>query len=118
MRLPIEYWRGLSSREGRVLEGADLFGATAVLAGSGPSAAGRPGLPIRLMAGLLYLKHAYNESDESVSSVGLPRACYPASASKGCPGAAAKRFELISGGVFHIKETGLPAREPGLASQA
>ena len=27
---------------------------------------GRPGLPIRLMAGLHYLKHAYGESDESV----------------------------------------------------
>lgn len=27
---------------------------------------GRPGLPIRLMVGLHYLKHAYNESDESV----------------------------------------------------
>ncbi len=27
---------------------------------------GRPGLPIRLMVGLHYLKHAYSESDESV----------------------------------------------------
>jgi len=54
------------AREGRVLEGADLFGATAVLAGADTSAAGRPRLPIRLMVGLLYLKHAYNESDESV----------------------------------------------------
>jgi IS5 family transposase len=27
---------------------------------------GRPGLPIRLLVGLHYLKHAYNESDESV----------------------------------------------------
>ena len=53
-------------REGRVMEGVDLFGTTAVLAGAGASAAGRPRLPIRLMAGLLYLKHAYNESDESV----------------------------------------------------
>ena len=30
------------------------------------SAAGRPRLPVRLMVALLYLKHAYNESDESV----------------------------------------------------
>lgn len=30
------------------------------------SAAGRPRLPIRLMAGLLYLKHAYNLSGEAV----------------------------------------------------
>ena len=27
---------------------------------------GRPGLPTRLVVGLHYLKHAYNESDESV----------------------------------------------------
>lgn len=54
------------AREGHELEGKDQFGTTAVLAGSGQSAAGRPRLPIRLMAGLLYLKHAYNESDESV----------------------------------------------------
>ena len=27
---------------------------------------GRPGLPIRLLVGLHYLKHAFNESDESV----------------------------------------------------
>jgi len=30
------------------------------------SAAGRPRLPIRLMASLLYLKHAFNLSDEAV----------------------------------------------------
>ncbi|PYE21264.1 transposase-like protein DUF772 [Paraburkholderia silvatlantica] len=54
------------AREGHELEGKDLFGTTAVLAGSGQSAAGRARLPIRLMAGLLYLKHAYNEGDESV----------------------------------------------------
>lgn len=53
-------------REGRVVEGADLFGTTAVLAGSRPSAAGRPRLPVRLMVGLLYLKQAYNESADSV----------------------------------------------------
>jgi IS5 family transposase len=44
----------------------DLFGVTPVLAGAGPSAAARPRLPIRLKVVLLYLKHAYNESDESV----------------------------------------------------
>ena len=27
---------------------------------------GRPGIPIRVMVGPHYLKHAYNESDESV----------------------------------------------------
>ena len=36
------------------------------LAGAGISAAGRPRLPIRLMVSLLYLKRAFNESDESV----------------------------------------------------
>ena len=31
-----------------------------------PAGAGRPALPVRLMAGLLYLKHAYDLSDEAV----------------------------------------------------
>ena len=43
----------------------DLFGETPVIAG-GPSAAGRPRLPVRLMLSLLYLKHAFNLSDEAV----------------------------------------------------
>lgn len=34
-------------------------------------AVGRPGLPIRLMVGLHYLKYTYNESDESVLAVFL-----------------------------------------------
>lgn len=54
------------AREGRSGEVLDLFGVAPKLAGAGMSAAGRPRLPIRLMVGLLYLKHAYNESDESV----------------------------------------------------
>jgi IS5 family transposase len=54
------------NREGIAAEVIDLFGATAPLAGAGVSAAGRPRLPIRRMLGLLYLKHAFNESDESV----------------------------------------------------
>ncbi|CAD6562784.1 IS5 family transposase ISVei5 [Paraburkholderia sabiae] len=54
------------AREDQVSEGIDLFGVAPVLAGGGPSAAGRPRLPVRLMVGLLYLKHAYNESDETV----------------------------------------------------
>ncbi|WP_157636956.1 IS5 family transposase, partial [Burkholderia ubonensis] len=54
------------NREGVAAEVIDLFGATAQLAGAGVSAAGRPRLPIRRMLGLLYLKHAFNESDESV----------------------------------------------------
>ncbi|OXJ21070.1 IS5/IS1182 family transposase, partial [Burkholderia sp. HI2714] len=54
------------NREGIAAQVIDLFGATAQLAGAGVSAAGRPRLPIRRMLGLLYLKHAFNESDESV----------------------------------------------------
>ncbi|WP_198385728.1 transposase, partial [Burkholderia ubonensis] len=54
------------NREGVAAEVIDLFGATAQLAGAGVSAAGRPRLPMRRMLGLLYLKHAFNESDESV----------------------------------------------------
>ncbi|WP_420887233.1 IS5 family transposase [Burkholderia gladioli] len=54
------------NREGMAAEVNDLFGATAQLAGAGVSAAGRPRLPIRRMLGLLYLKHVFNESDESV----------------------------------------------------
>jgi IS5 family transposase len=53
-------------REGRVIEGKDLFGPTLAIAGVGVSAAGRPRLSIRLMASLLYLKHAHNLSDEDV----------------------------------------------------
>lgn len=43
-----------------------MFGPTLVVAGAGVRNAGRPRLPIRLMVALLYLKHAYNESDEAV----------------------------------------------------
>jgi len=43
-----------------------LFGPTLELSGGGISAAGRPRLPIRLMASLLYLKHAFNLSDEEL----------------------------------------------------
>jgi IS5 family transposase len=53
-------------RAGQLLEGRDLFGPTAVLAGGGVSNAGRPKLPIRRMASLLYLKHSFNLSDEEL----------------------------------------------------
>ena len=53
-------------RKGRLVEGADLFGTTAQLAGAGVSNAGRPRLPVRLMVALLYLKHAFNLSDEEL----------------------------------------------------
>jgi len=54
------------AREGQVLEGQDMFGPTLVLEGAGANNAGRPKLPIRLMASLLYLKHSFNLSDEEV----------------------------------------------------
>ena len=51
------------AKAGKKIEDIDLFGATVVLNGAGVSNAGRPRLPLRLMASLLYLKHAFNESD-------------------------------------------------------
>jgi Transposase domain (DUF772) len=54
------------NREGKIIEDGDLFGPTLEIAGSGTSAAGRPRLSIRLMSSLLYLKHAFNLSDEDV----------------------------------------------------
>ena len=53
-------------RAGQILEGRDMFGTTQVLVGAGRSNAGRPKLPIRLMASLLYLKHSFNLSDEEL----------------------------------------------------
>lgn len=53
-------------RAGQIVEGSDLFGPTLALAGAGVSNAGRPRLPIRLMVALLYLKHAFNLSDEEL----------------------------------------------------
>jgi IS5 family transposase len=53
-------------RAGQVLEGHDMFGPTLAVAGGGISNAGRPKLPIRLMASLLYLKHSFNLSDEEL----------------------------------------------------
>jgi len=54
------------NRAGRVIQGDDLFGATSQLVCAGVSAAGRPRLSIRLMASLLYLKHAFNLSDSDL----------------------------------------------------
>ena len=52
--------------EGKVINHDDLFGDTLEIVGGGPSVAGRPRLPIRLMSALLYLKHAFNLSDEEL----------------------------------------------------
>lgn len=48
------------------VEGIGLFGPEVKVVGGGRSNAGRPRLPIRLIVSLLYLKHAFNESDEDV----------------------------------------------------
>ncbi|MGX8281011.1 IS5 family transposase [Xanthomonas oryzae pv. oryzae] len=53
-------------RAGRAVAQHDLFGHSVQVAGAGIAAAGRPRLPIRLMASLLYLKHAYKLSDEEL----------------------------------------------------
>lgn len=53
-------------RAGQLIEGHDMFGPTRVLEGAGTSNAGRPKLPLRLMASLLYLKHSFNLSDEEL----------------------------------------------------
>ena len=56
-------WRR-ESRDGVLPEGEDWFGSGGVLVAAGVSYAGRSRLPIRLMCSLLYLKHAFNLSDE------------------------------------------------------
>ena len=54
------------NRAGTLVGDVDLFGPSAQLVGAGVSAAGRPRLSIRLMTSLLYLKHAFNLSDEEL----------------------------------------------------
>jgi transposase, IS5 family len=53
-------------RAGKKLQDIDLFGPVVQVSGGGVSNAGRPRLPMRLMVSLLYLKHAYNLSDEEL----------------------------------------------------
>ena len=61
------------ARAGKRIDDVDLFGSTSTLVGGGISNAGRPRMPLRLMVSLLYLKHAYNESDEGPSNAGESR---------------------------------------------
>jgi IS5 family transposase len=51
-------------RSARSVPQDDLFGSSLQVAGV--RGGGRPRLPTRLMLSLLYLKHAFNESDESL----------------------------------------------------
>lgn len=53
-------------RTGSRTEDVDLFGPRVELVGAGVSNPGRPRLPILLMAARLYLKHAFNLSDEEL----------------------------------------------------
>jgi transposase, IS5 family len=48
------------------VQGRDLLGSFEVEFGGGVSPAGRPRLPVRLMASLLYLKNSFNLSDEEL----------------------------------------------------
>jgi IS5 family transposase len=52
-------------KAGKQVEDIGLFGPVVQTVNGRPNA-GRPRLPIRLMVSLLYLKHAFNESDEGV----------------------------------------------------
>lgn len=57
------------AKAGQRVKEIDLFGPVTQVVGAGVSQAGRPRLPFRLMVSLLYLKHAYNESDAGVVAV-------------------------------------------------
>ena len=52
-------------RAGMAMPDLDLFGEQ-VQRVAGSSKAGRPRVPLRIMIALLYLKHAFDESDEGV----------------------------------------------------
>jgi len=53
-------------KAGKKIEDLDLIGPVSSVSGGGIVKAGRPRLPTRLMVAPLYLKHAFNESDEDV----------------------------------------------------
>ena len=54
------------AKPGKRVAGMDMAGAFDGEFGGGVSSAGRPRLPVRLMASLLYLKNSFNLSDEEV----------------------------------------------------
>lgn len=54
------------AKDPKMVRQVDMFGTVHQPVGGGVSNAGRPRLPLRLMIGLLYLKHAFNESDEGL----------------------------------------------------
>lgn len=54
------------ARSGQAMPDLDLFGETPAAPVARISNAGRPRAPLRTMIALLYLEHAFNESDEGV----------------------------------------------------
>lgn len=57
---------GHESGGGEVLRSENMFGSIENLVGAVCSNTGRPKLPIRLMASLLFLMHSFNLSDEEL----------------------------------------------------
>jgi IS5 family transposase len=53
-----------------------LFGVEVIESGGGISTAGRPRLPIRLMAGLVYLKKSFNLNDEQLVQRWAENVCW------------------------------------------
>jgi IS5 family transposase len=53
-------------KAGKKIKDLDLFGPESAVTGGGVSNARRPRLHFRLIVALLYLKHAFNESDAEV----------------------------------------------------
>ena len=56
----------LRDRKGRQFFADDLVGINLQITGAGVCNAGRPRLPIRLQVSMLYLKYAYNVSDQEL----------------------------------------------------
>src|SRR5690606_41554809 len=64
-RMPWQEIEAAVAHEGEAMPDLDLFGEKPQRKALA-SKAGRPRVPLRVMISLLYLKHAFNESDEGV----------------------------------------------------
>jgi hypothetical protein len=73
-RRPLAKQLAREVKKGRSIQEVGLFGSQTVVLGAGLSKAGGPRLPFCLMVSLLYLKHAYNESDEGLVERWSPHA--------------------------------------------
>jgi hypothetical protein len=58
-------------RSGTAINVEDLFGSQVRVVGAGVAAAGRPRLSMRLMLSLLYVKHAFDVSDQGRTRITL-----------------------------------------------